>query len=176
MLLKISIDTLIRFSISFQDESISLPAIRQKFLIIVSLYTYLYIIIIHNVQTTSLKKYKNFLFNWLTFSSKRKKREKREFKRSLRFFASMYQFLSSYRLPPSSPRPETRSRFIPTTPYTIHVCYQGRKRGQGRKGDPNHGQHAAINQPPFLPIFRPFLLLLSPRLEGGQPRAGRRAR
>lgn len=130
----------------------------------------------------------------LAFSSKRKKKSlqtERKSERELRRGVgevcgssprcTNFFHPTVYHPPPPPPRPETRSRFIPTTPYTIHVCYRG---GEREGGHPNHGQHARrcyqptppSSPPPFLPIFRPFLLLLPPRLEGGQPRAGRRAR
>lgn len=64
------------------------------------------------------------------------------------------------RLPPSRASPETRSRFIRSTPYTIRVCYAAPT-----------SMLAAINHP-VLPIFRPFLLSRLPRSRGRPASSG----
>lgn len=105
----------------------------------------------------------------LAFSSKRKKKSlqtERKSERELRRGVgevcgssprcTNFFHPTVYHPPPPPPRPETRSRFIPTTPYTIHVCYRG---GERRGGTLTTASTlaAAINQPlpPLLP--RSFL-------------------
>ena len=151
------------------------------------------------IHTLPYCEIRNFRFNWwlhessylVTFSSKRKKNRlqtemQRERENSRREVCGSSPRCTNFFHPTVyhpplhaprhdlvlSPRPLTRSTFVT-------VGEEGEK---GEK-DPNHGQHSSspllsTDPPlfPFLPIFRPFLLLLHPRLEGGQPRAGRRAR